>query len=46
MKMTAEVWAEVVNIINYEFVATRTPITTKLLKEAIIETQRMFEEDF
>lgn len=45
MKISQEVWREVVDIINYEFVRTHTPISVKLLTEAIIESQKIFEDE-
>lgn len=45
MKISQTAWVEIVNIINYEFVRTRTPITPKLLQQAITEVVAEEEEE-
>lgn len=44
MRVTAEAWEEVVTIINYEFIRTRTPLTPKLMHQILEECVALFEE--
>lgn len=45
MRITRDTWVEVVSIINHEFVYTQTPLTVKLLLQAIKEVQDINDEE-